>query len=180
MTEREKRLAGLLGAAAVLAACALIAASGMERLQETALSIDRYQSQLARIEARAAEDPAFLEARIGELSLSVAKLEERTTGNDREDFADFGAAVRRQFKAAGASVLRYQSVQTAIPREKAKTDDKEIRSSLLEFSVRGSPLALSQFLLAAANAGWKISFLSVRSEPGKFPVEFVLRISHGY
>ncbi len=167
MTVREKKLLGLLGWTGLACACALLAAAGAESLREVSASLEAYRTRLERMESRASEDPALLDARIRELKEIVERLEARGSARPEGegDLADFGSAVRRELRAAGASVLRYQ------PPGEPGTD-------ILEFAARGSPLALVRFLRAAADRGWSVLFLSVRSESADGPAEFILRIGH--
>jgi len=167
VTARETRLLGLLGWTALVCACALIAAAGFERLREVDASLARYRDQKARLEARAAEDPAALEARVRELSDLVRSLEARRSpaGPGTGDPAAFGAEVRRRLRESGMTVLRYQ------PGSPGSGD--------LEFAAQGTSLAFADFLRTAAASGWEIPFLSVRSERASAPVELTLRIRHG-
>lgn len=167
MTDRERKLIGVLGWTALLCACALVAASGLERLREVSSSIERYQAQWARLEARASEDPAFLEESIRELADIVQRLEERkeARSTDAKNPAEFGTRVREALRVAGLSVLRYQG---------GAPDSGE-----MEFSARGSPLALAKFLLSAAAEAWTIPFLSIRTESASLPLELTFRIRHG-
>lgn len=167
MTAREIRLLGLLGWTALVCACALVAAMGFERLREVDASLARYRDQKDRLEARAVEDPAALEARVRELSDLVRSLEERQAPalSGTGDPAAFGAEVRRRLRESGMTVLRYQ------PGSPGSGD--------LEFSGRGSALALAAFLRTAAASGWEIPSLSVRSERASAYVDFTMRIRHG-
>ena len=179
MTGRERNLLSLFGAAALLSTCALWAFSSLERLREVDSSIDRYRGQLKRIEARASEDPVILDARIEELKKNVENLEKRSSGSgEGSGLAEFGARVRASLVAADASVLRYQPVRAGDKRKSEPDAETTHRDSheFLEFSARGSPLALSRFLREAAWEAWDIPYLSVRSE--RDPLEFVVRIGH--
>lgn len=181
MTGRERRLLILLGTAALLAACALAAASGAARLRQASLSLDRYRSRIASVQSQAAARNPAQEARVQSLKAAVARLEESARGAGEEpDPTAFGMDVRRALASAGAVVLRYQ--ETGIPAREGRTgvpdDPESLPSHTFEFSARGSPLALSRFLLSAAARDWEIPFLSVRSESGR-AVEFVVRIGYG-
>lgn len=181
MTGRERRLLAFLGAAVFLAACSLAAASGAARLRQASLSLDRYRSRLASVQSQAAARGPAQEARVQRLKAEVARLEESARGAGEEmDPAAFGMDVRRALAAAGAVVLRYQDtgISAREGRTGAPDDTESLPSHDFEFTARGSPLALSRFLLFAGERGWEVPFLSVRSESER-AVEFVVRIGYG-
>lgn len=168
MTEREKRLLGLLVATALLAGTGILFFNGWQRLQSLRSSVERYESQLARLELVPEEDEAALTTKIEELRARVRDAEAAgERGAPGETMAVFGKKVRSLLETEGIETTRYNIV---------KTESGEF----VEFTARGRPSAFLRFLSAARDdeRQWFFPFLSLRMD-AEGRAELVFRIGDG-
>jgi hypothetical protein len=166
VSRRERFLITLLLWTVLIAAVSISGYLTLEKRSDARQKIGLLEQQLAKLGARDG-DPETLKRRRENLAEQLEREEARFYRPEDMDPYQFGTHVRDLLVAEQLAIDRYQTIEVA---------DR----TLLEFSVKGSPLSLLRFLerVSTAPRYWDVSFLSINARAEAGVVQSVFRISY--